>query len=78
MDSVCARHSSRFTKKVLAQPSTDSTGFYYFANTAIFTIGTNYTAKPTSLPSPYKSTSLANQNFTWQGKLVKLNAFTAN
>jgi hypothetical protein len=62
----------------MASTTTDSTGFYYFANTAIFTIGTNYTAKPTALPSPYKSASPPSQTFTWQGTLVKLNAFTAN
>jgi len=66
------------TNTTMASATTDSTGFYYFPNTAIFSIGTNYTAKSTALPSPYKSTSPPSQTFTWQGTLAKLNAFTAN
>ncbi len=62
----------------IASATTDATGFYYFANAAMFSAGSAYTAKPMVLPSLYKSTSPAYQNFSWQGAILALNVFTAN
>jgi len=58
---------------IVAQAITDVTGFYYFADTSVMTVGETYTVKATSWPSEYSYTT-ANpsdgQSFTWQGATV--------
>jgi hypothetical protein len=51
-----------------------STGFYFFAKTNIFAIGSNYSVK-VNPPKPYKSSTPAAQTFSWEGAEVNLGSF---
>jgi hypothetical protein len=54
-------------KTVVASATTDATGFYFFAKTRAFTIGSNYTVKVTP-PKPYRS--VTSPTFSWKGTAV--------
>lgn len=62
---------------LVATTTSDSTGFFYFPVTSIFTSGSPYTLKVT-LPKGYKSSSPAYAGFTWKGSAVKLNSIVLN
>ena len=62
---------------LVATATSDSTGFFYFPVTSIFTSGSPYTLKVT-LPKGYKSSSSASAWFTWKGSAVKLNSIVLN
>jgi hypothetical protein len=64
--------------RTIASSTTDASGFYFFANTGVFSIGSSYTVKITSFPLPYKTCTPASQNFTWQGTLVNVGNFVVN
>jgi hypothetical protein len=58
-------------KNVLASAKTDSTGFYYFAQTKMLVNGARYTLK-VSPPKPYKSGTAP--SFTWTNTMITLNS----
>jgi len=65
------------SKTVIATATTDSVGFFYFADTSGLTVGANYTVKVT-LPKGYKSSTPASQAFTWKTVGVTLSNFVLN
>jgi len=66
------------SKNVLVATATsDSTGFFYFPVTNIFTSGSSYTVN-VNLPKGYKSSAPANPTFTWNKLAVKLNSIVLN
>jgi len=56
-------------KTVAASATTDSTGFYYFADTSGLAGGVGYSASVT-LPKGFKSSTPGTQTFTWLGSSV--------
>ena len=60
------------SKSVAATAITDSSGFYYFADTTGLTRGSVYTLKVT-LPKGYKSAAPGSQTFTWSAIPVLTN-----
>jgi List-Bact-rpt repeat protein/FIMAH domain-containing protein len=62
-------------KVVVASAVTDATGFYFFANTSVFTKGSSYTVK-VAPPKPYKSAT--SRAFTWTGSAVSVTASVLN
>lgn len=56
-------------KTVVASTTTDSAGFYYFADVSRLAAPGSYTVT-VPLPKAYKSSLPASVNFTWSGKLV--------
>jgi len=59
------------TSTVLGPTTTDSTGFYYFANTGLVK-GVSYTIKVT-LPGGFNGVTPSSQIFTWAGKGLVFN-----
>ena len=64
-------------KIVVATTSTDSAGFYYFADTTGLTPGASYTINVT-IPRGYKASTPATQSFTSSATQVKLGNFILN
>ena len=64
-------------KTLIATTTTDSTGFYYFADVSGLTVGTNYTIN-ISVPKGYKTSTPASQTFTWKGTAITLSNFVVN
>jgi hypothetical protein len=60
------------SKSVAETAITDSSGFYYFADTTGLTRGSNYTLKVT-VPKGYKGVTPASQIFTWSAISVLTN-----
>jgi hypothetical protein len=60
------------SKTVAATATTDSSGFYFFADTTGLTRGSSYTLK-VAVPKGYKSATPASQTFTWSAIPVLTN-----
>ncbi len=60
------------SKTVTATATTDSAGFYYFADVSGLKSGSIYTLNVT-LPKGYKSSTPASQSFTWKAVVVLSN-----
>jgi hypothetical protein len=60
---------------VVTAASTDMTGFYFIADSGILTVGSNYTAKVTPVPKPYKGSTPASQTLPWSGTEISLGNF---
>jgi hypothetical protein len=59
----------------VAAATTDITGFHFFADTGILIADSNYTAKVTPIPKPYKTSTHEPQTFTWSGTAIPLANF---
>jgi hypothetical protein len=55
--------------------TTDSTGFYFFANTLTLALGSSFTTQVTGFPNGFTTSTPAAQTFTWQGAAVSLGNF---
>lgn len=64
-------------KSITATTTTDSSGFYYFADVSMLATGTGYTLAVV-LPKGYKSSTPASQAFTWSAATVKAATFGLN
>jgi hypothetical protein len=58
-----------------AGATTDITGFFFFADTGLLIAGSNYTAKVTPVPKPYKGSTPASQVLPWSGAAITLSTF---
>ena len=64
-------------KTLIATSTTDSVGFYYFADVSGLAVGTNYTVNVT-VPKGHKTSTPASQSFTWKGTPITLSNFALN
>jgi uncharacterized repeat protein (TIGR02543 family) len=61
-------------KTIVASAATDAAGFYYFAKTSAFKVGTEYTVSVT-LPKGYKASIPSTQKFIWRAEQTALAPF---
>jgi hypothetical protein len=66
------------TNGVVATANTDSTGFYFFAQTSTLVTGTSYTVRVTIIPKSTATPNPASQTFTWSAEPVSLANFLLN